>query len=419
LSIIRQMTPDDQIADAPGAVTAEMDRVGFAMGLGGKRIGITVGSRGIDRINEVIRTVVDRIKSLGGDPYILPSMGSHGGATPLGRLEVLDGVGVTERSVGAPVLPDPDAARIGRTDGGVPVYCLSAALEMDHIVVVNRIKEHTDFSGAVESGLHKIMAIGLGSLMGADTVHRHAMIDGYEKTIVDVARHMLAKLPVLFGLAIVENWRGRLARIEGLKPEAFHDRETELLKLARRLTLHLPFDRLHVLVIGEIGKNISGACLDPKTVGRIRLIRQKEPETPSIDRVVVLSLTPESHGNAAGIGLVDLITRRVFDAVDIPKTVINCVTSMAPEHAALPCTMDTDKAAVEAAIRTAGLMDERKVRMVYVQNTARMEYLAVSDALLPDVASRSGLSVVSEPRPMTFDADGRFADFRYAIMEQT
>jgi hypothetical protein len=415
LSIVRQVLPAEAIADAPEIVESEMDRIGFNSDLTGKKVGITVGSRGIDRIDEVVRTVVERIKTAGGQPFILPSMGSHGGATPQGRLEVLEGVGVAEDSVGAPILPDPAATLIAESATGMPVYCLSAALQMDHIVLVNRIKQHTDFSGAIESGLHKILAIGLGSLKGADTVHRYAMFNGYEKTILDAARTMLAKLPVLFGLGIVENWQGRLAKIEALKPDQFYERETALLILARQNTTRLPFDRLHVLIIGEIGKNISGACLDPKAVGRIRLIGQKDPETPCIDRILVLSLTPESHGNAAGIGLVDLITRRVFDAVDIPKTVINCVTSMAPEHAALPCTMDTDREAIEAAIRTVGLIDERQVRLVYIQNTNRMQYLAVSDALLPKVHSQAHLAVVSGPHPMAFDTDGRLTNFRYDI----
>lgn len=415
LFIVRQMLPAEAIADAPAAVESQMDCIGLTSDLKGKKVGITVGSRGIDRIDQVVRTVVERIKTAGGEPFILPSMGSHGGATVQGRLEVLDGVGVTELSVGAPILPDPDATLIGETETGMPVYCLSAALQMDHIALINRIKQHTDFSGSIESGLHKILAIGLGSLKGADTVHRYAMFNGYEKTILEAARTMLAKLPVLFGLGIVENWQGRLATIEALQPDQFYERETALLKLAREHTIRLPFDRLHVLIIGEVGKNISGACLDPKAVGRIRLIRQKDPETPSIDRILVLSLTPESHGNAAGIGLVDLITRRVFDAVDIPKTVINCVTSMAPEHAALPCTMDTDREAIEAAIRTVGLIDERQVRLVYVQNTNRMEHLAVSDALLPEVASRAHLAVVSGPHAMQFDEDGRLTNFQYDI----
>lgn len=419
LVTIRQNKPFEEIEDVGGGIKSELNRIGlFAEGgtssptaIKGKRIGITAGSRGIHRIAEILRAIVSVVKEAGGEPIILPAMGSHGGGTEDGMVEVLSGIGVTEASVGAPIKACSESIIIGETDLGIPAYCNRLALEMDHLIVVNRIKKHTDFTGTIESGLHKMMTIGLGGPTGADSAHAKAMIHGYERVMVDVASVLLEKLPVRCGMAILENWKGHLSRMEAIPPEKLYEREVALLRDAKSMAISLPFTQADVLVVKELGKDISGSGMDGHIVGRTRLIGQKEPEVPDISRIVVLDLTPGTHGNAIGIGLADFITRRVYDAVDLEKTVLNCVTSMSPEHAAIPCTMNTDRDTIRAAIRTAGVVDETRVRLACIRNTKKLESFAVSESMLSDLKDDPSIEIISDPEPMRFDEDGRWINF--------
>ncbi|MFK5954230.1 MAG: lactate racemase domain-containing protein [Desulfobacterium sp.] len=415
---VRQRISTAVLSDLSRALNQEMDQMPIpAMGLKGKRIGISVGSRGIDRCSQLLLSLCDRIKAWGGQPVIIPAMGSHGGGTEAGQLEVLEGLGITQKTMGAPIRACAQSTKLGETPEGYPLFCNRAALDMDHLILFNRIKKHTDFTGNIESGLHKIMTIGLGGPTGATHVHRLVLKEGYEKVIVSIARAMLEKLPVLFGVGVVENAVGHVNQIEVILPEALHSREAALLVQAKALDIKLPFHHANVLVVGEVGKDISGGGMEGSKVGRIRMIGQAEPTSPQIDRIVALSLTPATHGNATGLGLADITTRRVFDAVDLKKTALNCLISMGPEHAAIPCVTSSDREAIYWALGTVGLEDPAKTaKLAYIQNTKKLETLAVSEPLLKDFVDHGGIEVMSEPEPMQFDAKGNFLNFKYAVV---
>lgn len=415
---IRQSVSTEELPDLSSALAQEANRMGiFKMELEGKRIGITVGSRGIDRCAKMVRTLCDLVKACGGQPVIIPSMGSHGGGTEAGQIEVLKGLGMTENDMGAPIQACARSTKLGETSEGYPVFCNELALEMDHIILFNKIKKHTDFTGDIESGLHKIMTIGLGGPTGATHVHRLVLKEGYEKVIVSIARAMLEKLPVLFGIGVVENAMCRVNQVEAILPEDFPSREAALLEQAKALDIKLPFHHANVLVVGEVGKDISGGGMEGPKVGRIRMIGQEEPTSPRIDRIVALSLTQATHGNATGLGLADITTRRVFDAVDLKKTALNCLISMGPEHAAIPCVTPNDREAIAWALRTVGLEDPAKTaRLAYIQNTKNLEMLAVSEHLLKDLIGHPGIEVVSASVAMQFDPEGNFFNFKYAVM---
>ena len=415
---IRQSVSTEELPNLASALTHETNQMNLdKIRLEGKRIGITVGSRGIDRCAQMIRTLCDLVKTWGGHPVIIPSMGSHGGGTQAGQIEVLKGLGITEKAMDTPIQASARSKKLGETPEGYPVFCNEVALEMDHLILFNRIKKHTDFTGTIESGLHKIMTIGLGGPTGATHVHRRVLKEGYEKVIVSIARAMLEKLPVLFGIGVVENAVGLVNKIEAILPEALHSREAALLVQAKSLDIKLPFHHANVLVVGEVGKDVSGGGMEGTKVGRIRMIGQAEPTSPQIDRIVALSLTAATHGNATGLGLADITTRRVFDAVDLEKTALNCLISMGPEHAAIPCVTASDREAIYWALGTVGLEDPAKtVKLAYIQNTKKLETLAVSERLLKDIIAHGGIEVMSEPEPMQFDAKGNFLNFKYAVV---
>ena len=384
--------------------------------LEGKSVCITGGSRGIDAIAEIIRTIVEFVKKEGGSPFVLPAMGSHGGCTEQGQVDVLKGLGITESTVGAFITPCIESVLVGETNFGTPAFCNRLALEADYTIVVNKIKKHTDFSGEIESGLHKMVAIGLGGPEGATVAHTHAMIHGYEKVICGVGTVIMEKISVLCCVGIVENWKGKAAMIQCIEPCSIYEEEKRLLLKAKGMAIKLPFERLHVLVVGEIGKDIIGSGMDGRILGRRRLIHQNEPQSPAIDRIVVLSLTQGTHGNALGIGLADLTTKRVYEEMDIDVTSRNCIISMSPEHCAIPCVMQNDKEAIEAGIRTAGLGSDNELRLVYIQNTRDIETIAISDSLHEEAKRNEFLSILDDqPVEMQFDTKGAFQNFRYAI----
>lgn len=407
LTRIRQNLPAEALPDVTATVARQLAALAPALPeLTGRTVGITAGSRGIDRIVDILRTIVQVVRQRGGQPVVLPAMGSHGGGTAGGQMEVLDGLGITAASVRAPIQPCPESVELGRTPEGYPVWCNRLAERMDHLVVVNRIKKHTDYTGRIESGLHKMMAIGLGGPRGADEAHRLAVADGYETVITAIGRAMLDRLPVWCGLAVVENWKNRVARIEALKPGAIPVREPALLAWQKAGSIKLPFERLNVLVVRRIGKDISGGGMDTNVVGRMRLLGTPEPQRPAIERIVVLGLTPASRGNALGLGLADFTTRRVFAAVDPVKTAFNCVTGFSPEHAAIPCTLENDREAIRAAIRTSRTPAPARVRLVVIDNTSQLEHLAVSEVLIEEVRRDPHLAIAAPAAPMTFDGDG-------------
>lgn len=402
---VKQEFPAREVEDIPGSVAAEMSRAGLNL-RPGARVAIAVGSRGIYRIKGIVRAVAAEIRKREAFPFIVPAMGSHGGATAEGQRGILESYGITEEFVGAPIISSMEVVEIGQTPEGVPVYFDKNAASADAIIPVNRVKPHTDFHGLTESGLLKIMAIGLGKRRGAETIHSYGVF-GLREVIPSAARVILARMPVVLGLAILENTYERTARIVALQPGEMEAAERELLKEARSLMPSLPVSHLDVLVVQEIGKNISGVGMDPNITGRMLIRGEKEVDEPHIHRIVALDLTPESHGNALGMGLADVIPRRLLDKVDFEITYTNVITSTGLERGFIPITMENDREAIEVALKTCGRkVEPGNVKLVVIRNTLEITELYISESLLPEVRRRSGVSVLGPPEEMAFDAAG-------------
>ncbi|HSL94903.1 MAG TPA: DUF362 domain-containing protein, partial [Thermoleophilia bacterium] len=370
---------------------------------------LTAGSRGIRDLAPILRTVATYVRSAGGEPFLVPCMGSHGGATADGQAEVLASLGVTEETVGAPVVSSMDVVTAGESRFGTPVWVARDLAEADAVVVVNRVKPHTDFRGPVESGLVKMLVIGAGKHRGAAEAHRVALRHGFPAVLEEYARLALARLPVIGGVAVIENQRDETAELGVLAAEHLFTRERELLERARRLTLSLPFDEIDCLVVDEMGKDISGAGLDTNVIGRMNSRCGAAAERPRITRIVVRDLTAASHGNAIGIGMADFTTTRLLAAVDREATAVNCITSMGPEDARLPIAFARDVEAVEAAFTTSGAASTAEFSLVWVRNTLALEELLVSTALLPAVTADPSLELLGEPFPFPAGEDGSLA----------
>lgn len=384
-----------------GAVVDGLRKLGLAGKLKpGARVAITAGSRGINNLVAMTRAAADAVKSMDGQPFIVPSMGSHGGATDEGQKNLLADLGISEGSMGCPVVSSMAVEEIGRTSNGTPVYLDSNALRADGIIVINRVKPHTAFRGEIESGLCKMLAVGLGKHRGAQQMHRA----GLGPTLVEAARIIVARVPVLAGIAVLENSLDETAEIHVVSPERFEETDRALLKRAWQVLPRVPFDPLDVLVVDEMGKNISGTGMDNNVIGvGPRVGGKMEMGHPVVSTIVVLGLTPETHGNANGIGLADITTRRLVDSIDYKATYTNVLTTRLWSAGRLPVMMETDREAIEVAV---GEIQADQVRLVRIKNTLHLEELEISEALLGE-AKKAGLAVVRGPQPVAFDDAGR------------
>lgn len=372
----------------------------------GMRIAITAGSRGIAHIDRILKTIIQFLKEKGARPFLFPAMGSHGGGTAEGQLEILKSLNITEESIGAPILSSMEVVEIGRSFFGFPILVDKHAAGADGIIVVNRIKPHTEFEGPIESGLMKMIAIGMGKHKGCLEVHKQTVHYGYREVIPEIGGVILEKLPFLFGVAIVENVYDQTAMIQAIQPSRFLVEEKRLLAQAKNLMARLPFDKVDVLIVDQMGKNISGTGMDTNVIGRIMFIGEKEPDRPRITRVVVLDLTEESHGNAVGIGLADYTTQRLINKIDSWTTSTNAITAMTPEKGRVPISFRTDKEAVDAALSTIGAIDPEKARLIHIKNTLEIGELDVSEAFLKEVEGRRNLKVLKDLGPLSFDEGG-------------
>ena len=398
------------LADVGGAVRAAIGALyPSPPDLRGKTVGIAVGSRGIDQLPGLVRAVIAYIREAGGEPCVFPAMGCHGGGTEAGQLDVLEGLGITPETMGIPVRPCARNTLAGETASGDPVQYSSIVAEFDHIVLLNRVKSHTDFSSETESGLLKMLTIGIGNPAGCMAAHKHALTNGYGEVIREIAFAMLERLPVLFGVMVTENWKGEAEHVEASLPGDFYEREKRLLARAKESAAKLPAERLDVLVIREMGKNISGTGMDTKVIGRIGIFGQKECETPVISRVVVLDLTDESHGNAIGLGLADFATKRLYDKLDINATSLNAISSMAPEQGRLACYAASDRQAVEAAVASIGEPPADSLRMIIIKNTSRLEEMYVSEALYAELRAGDAVEALGGPVELAFNEQGDLA----------
>ncbi len=408
LQLVDQLYPPTAPMDVAGAVARGLEQVGVhTLVTRGARVAITAGSRGIGDLPAVLRAAADVVREAGGDPFIAPCMGSHGGATAEGQRAVLEGLGVTEETVGAEIVSSMDVVSVGESALGGPVWASRDVAEADGVIVVNRVKPHTDFHGEVESGLVKMLVIGAGKHAGALSAHGHTIRHGFPAVLRDHGEKLLAGLPVLCGIALVEDQREHTALLEVLRPDEFFTREHGLLARAYELLPRLPFDQLDVLVVDELGKDVSGTGMDTNVIGRVSFWGGGErPARPRITRIFVRGLTPATHGNACGIGMADFTTARCVAEIDRAATDLNCITSNGPEDARIPIACAHDREALAAALQTAGVRDPADVRLAWVRDTGHLERIAVSEALLDEVRAGETLRPAGPLFALPYDENG-------------
>ncbi len=371
----------------------------------GARIAVAAGSRGIHSIDKIVRALIDELTLRGARPFIVPAMGSHGGATAEGQRKVLAGFGITEGTMGVPVVSSMEVEQIGKLANGTPVYLDREALKSDGIIVVNRVKPHTAFKAEYESGLIKMLAIGLGKHRGATFFHSCGF-DMFGELLPQLGSVVIANAPILFGLAIIENAYDRPARLEVVWRENIVAREKELLVEAKSLMPKILLDDLHLLIVHEIGKEISGAGMDPNITGRSASPHFHKPDALKVQRIVVLNLTPASKGNACGIGMADVTTQKLIDAVDLDYTYINAITSGATGSARLPIRMPTDRETIQLALKTCARVNHPESRILWIKNTLSLEKIYASEPLLADIKKDLRIEVLGDPQPMSFDRAG-------------
>lgn len=369
----------------------------------GMEIALAVGSRGIDSLPEITAVTVQFLKEMGAKPFIVPSMGSHGGATAEGQIAVLEHLGVTEESAGCEIRSSMEVVKLGELPNGLPVYVDKYASQADGIVVINRIKPHTAFRGRVESGIMKMISIGLGKQKGAEACHQLGF-KYMAENVPDMAKMIMEKKPVLFGVATVENAFDKVTKVEVLAAEEIEGKETELQALAKKLLPKLYFEQLDVLVIDQIGKNISGDGMDPNITGRYPT--PYAHGGPDVNKMVVLDLTPQTEGNANGVGTADFTTKRLVDKMDLEATYANGLTSTVVAPTKIATTLANDRMAIQAAIKTSNILDFTKVKMVRIKNTLDISEIEVSEALLNYIKEHPNMEQCSDPFELIFNEEG-------------
>jgi hypothetical protein len=397
---IRQNFIAPEIRDVLSAVHLAIEEADVLSQISpGEEVAIAVGSRGVADLPIIVREVVRIVKSAGAHPFIVPAMGSHGGATAEGQVEVLEQLGITEESVEVDIRSSMDVVELGRLPNNLPIYMDKIASESDKIIVINRIKAHTSFSGPVESGLMKMITIGLGKQKGADAAHSYGLKYMAEH-VPAMAKVVLSKAPIIFGLAVIENAYDRPARIVAVSAEKLEEREPHLLVEAKSLMPRLLLNPIDVLIVDEIGKHISGLGMDPNITGRF--------STPyasggaQVSRIVVLGLAEKTHGNAYGIGLADVTTQKLFDEIIWEKGYMNALTSTVPVGVKVPMFLPTEKLAVQAAIKTCNAHDLNQVRIVRVMNTLELNEIWISESMLFEALERDDIDVLSKPTSVHF-----------------
>ncbi len=406
---VKQELEGPTLADIPGAVRETIRSLPIRERVkSGQTIAITAGSRGVANIARITRAVVEELKLIGLKPFIVPTMGSHGEATAEGQLKILAHYGITEASMGCPMKSSMEVVHIGEAKG-LPVFCDKNAWEADHIVVVGRIKAHTDFDGEIESGLYKMMAIGLGKQHGAEHYHRAGHQFSYAEIFPMTGQRVLDSGHVLFGLGIVENGHEQTAKVQAVLPKDFAPVEKALLKEAKAWMARIPFDAIDVLIVDELGKNISGAGMDPNVTGRASV--QKLAGKPKVRQLIVRDITPEAEGNAIGVGFADMTTRRLVSKINYAAMYMNAITSGVPDAAKVPITMENDREAIRTALGMIGLVPVEKAKVVRIKNTLHLTEMDCSEPMLAEVKSNSRLSIAADPQPMAFDTAGNLPAF--------
>jgi hypothetical protein len=408
LTKIRQHFSKNSLADVKGEVAAGMLKLGPAI-KPGARIAIAVGSRGIRNIVEIVREVAEIIKAKNAFPFIVPAMGSHGEADAAGQAEILAGYGISEKTLGIPVMSSMEVVELPRGNSPAPVYMDKNAWASDGVILINRIKPHTDYHGKYESGLVKMAVIGLGKEKQASAIHRYGVY-GLTTLIPLAAGQILSTGKILGGIALVENSYDETMLVKALTKDEFLDMEPQLLEIARQNMPSLPSDDIDVLIIDRMGKEISGVGIDPNIIGRIRITGQKEPDRPSVRAILISDLSEDSHGNAIGMGLADVITKRLYDKIDFSATYINGITSSFLERVKVPLVAPNDKEAFDIAIRSCGYLREGDEKIIRIRDTLHIDELYVSDPVMMMIRSSADIEIVKGNNNL-FNLNYDFAPF--------
>lgn len=405
---VRQKFECPRVDDIPGEVERQLAALRLSSKVKpGQTVAITVGSRGIANIAELTKAIVAHFKRLKALPFIVPAMGSHGGGTAEGQRAIVEGYGITEEFVGCEIRSSMETVIVDKTPQGIPVHFDKHAFGADHVVVAGRIKPHTNFVGEIESGLHKMMLIGLGKHSGAKVYHRAIMDYSWIEIVTAVAHSVLEKCRVVCGIGFVENAYDETALIAAVAPEDFVRREKELLVLAKQWLPRLPFSKVDLLIIDEIGKDISGSGMDTNVVGRkFNDHRATELDSVTVKTIFIRGLTEATHGNACGLGMSEFTNQRTINAVDRRITAINAITGGHVPAAALPVAFETDRDVLDNALPTIGLTDPENARIVQISNTLRLAEVLISEPYLRELESRDDLEVVEGPFEMEFDDEG-------------
>lgn len=375
----------------------------------GMEIGITVGSRGIDNLQIIIKSIIKEIKKREGTPFIVNAMGSHGGATEKGQLEILSSYGITEKSMGVPIKATMNTIEIGHLENGLPVHFNKIAYKADGIIVVNRIKVHTAFKSKLESGLHKMLSIGLGNDDGAKLAHSMG-VKGLRDFMYESAKIILKKAPIIAGLAILENSYDQTYKIVACETKDFEKEEAKLLKEGKALLPKLPVNKIDILYVQEMGKNISGTGMDTNVVGGVKDYNATEYKPPEITRILVGDLTSETHGNALGVGLAHLITKRLYDKIDFKITKTNTITATFLDRSRIPIIVENDKEAFELALQTAWILPDAKPRIIIIKNTLKLDEIFVSEAIWEEIKDKEGVEAMGKFQELSFDLLGNLVN---------
>lgn len=404
---VRQVFPRPRIRNVADVVHLEMGKPGLLDAIKpGDSVAVTVGSRGIANLPDIIREIVASLKHAGANPFIVPAMGSHGGATAAGQTEILAGLGITQERVSAPIRASMEVVNLAAA-GESPVYFDRIAANADHTVVVGRVKVHTSFRGPYESGIVKMIAIGLGKQKGAELCHSMGL-EKMSDQIAAMARVAISSANILCGVALLENGYDESCKIVTMPAREIMAAEPALLEEARRYMPQIYLNHVDVLIVDEMGKNISGTGMDPNILERYTT--PTIPDTDKFQRIVIRDLTPESHGNFNGTGLADICTRRLFEKMDFAATYPNPLTSRVIKAPKIPMVMENDRQAIQAAIHTCFNIQHDHVRMVRIKNTLHLEEIEVSTALLEEIRSHPYMEILTEATPFSFDTAGNLKD---------
>ena len=403
---ILQTFNKSKINNIPEIISKEFKKINLSQKIKpGMKIGITVGSRGINNLLLIIKTIIHEVRKRKGVPFILPAMGSHGDANIEGQRKILASYGITEESTGASIKATLEVVELAKLKNGLPVYFDKYAFQTDGIIVVNRIKVHTVYKAEIESGLCKMLSVGLGNHKGATVVHSLGP-KGISDNVIKFSQIILKKAPILCGVGIVENAYDDTAKIRAALPEDFYKVDKELLKKCKANSPSLPASNIDILILEEMGKNISGAGMDTNITGGVKAYKEGEYNPPQIKKIVVLDLISESHGNALGVGIADIITKKLYKKIDFEVTYKNVITCGYLDRAKIPIIADTDEEAINIALKSTYNLPGTKPTIIFIRNTLKLYEMLVSEAIWEKIKNQKDISTISKRNKLTFDNIG-------------